>query len=76
MTNPHEEAKTQQNTDEDPAEEHAIQQAPVKGLSKKSPLSIYKKLYWDINNLTAILDNNNLTMSTNKTTCHFLYISL
>ena len=34
MRNPHEEAKTQQNTDEDPAEEHAIQQAPVKGLSK------------------------------------------
>ena len=34
MTNPHEEAKTQQNTDEDPAEEHAIQQAPVKGLTK------------------------------------------
>nr|XP_020185740.1 nucleolin-like [Aegilops tauschii subsp. strangulata] len=30
MTNPHEEAKTQQNTDKDPAEEHAIQQAPVK----------------------------------------------
>ena len=43
MTNPHEEAKTQQNTNEDPAEEHANQQAPVKGLSKKSPLSIYKK---------------------------------
>lgn len=35
MTNPHEEAKTQQNTDEDPAEEHAIQQAPVKGLTKR-----------------------------------------
>ena len=34
MRNPHEEAKTQQNTDEGPAEEHAIQQAPVKGLSK------------------------------------------
>ena len=48
MRNPHEEAKTQQNTDEDPAEEHAIQQAPVKGLSKKSPLSIYKKLYWEL----------------------------
>ena len=48
MTNPHEEAKTQQNTDEDPAEEHANQQAPVKGLSKKSPLSIYKKLYWEL----------------------------
>ena len=44
MRNPHEEAKTQQNTDEDPAEEHAIQQAPVKGLSKKSPLSMYKKI--------------------------------
>nr|XP_020154052.1 glutamic acid-rich protein-like [Aegilops tauschii subsp. strangulata] len=36
MTNPHEEAKMQQNTDEDPAEEHAIQQAPVKAQSNKS----------------------------------------
>ena len=45
MRNPHEEDNTQTNTDEDHAEEHAIQQAPVKGLSKKSPLSIYKKLY-------------------------------
>ena len=34
MRNPCEEAKTQQNTDEDPAEEHAILQAPIKGLSK------------------------------------------
>ena len=35
MRNPHEEAKTQQNNNEDPAEEHAIQQAPVKGLTKR-----------------------------------------
>ena len=35
MRNTHEEAKTQQNTDEDPAEDHAIQQAPVKGLTKR-----------------------------------------
>lgn len=34
------------------------------------------KLYWEllIPN-SSILDNNNLTMSTNKTTYHFLYIS-
>ena len=35
MRNPREEAKTQQNTDEDPTEEHAIQQAPAKGLTKR-----------------------------------------
>ncbi|VAH73423.1 unnamed protein product [Triticum turgidum subsp. durum] len=35
MRNPHEEAKTQQNTNEDPAEEHAIQQAPVKAKRQK-----------------------------------------
>ena len=35
MRNPHEEAKTLQNTDEDPAKEHAIQQAPIKGLIKR-----------------------------------------
>ena len=45
MRKPHEEPNTQQGTDEDPEEEHAIQQDPVKGPSKVSTVDLPKTIY-------------------------------